>query len=422
MVFVAAGLLVVVAFHHVPSAARRKDQSRLVVSRRPPPVASLSLIKAPPVARTLPAASARPRNSGKHLARSKGKDACGDSRENFQEGDKRGSGNAHAKVDISSAGGVQCRLSAQCCQDWSKFYSELPERDKSANSVGSPPDSRQKSSESVKGCVRLLLIVIFNSPFLQNVKLINGLYGDVFTKIVFYSDVEDRHLGVHQVPLMNGFFQQFAVAKAMHQYPDFDGYLWIGDDVFFNYPTSFGTLNVSRVWAFPHERPARCFNAPAEMDPYFHWKQSYGKEESIRAFNCLAEEYRQRAMERFDCQRCMVKGGSDIGFVPQRFRRRFLDLAYIFRNVFFEIAFPTILPLIVDSPEADIDYFQNGLYLWGDPGTKPLRARRLWKPSVEFVHPVKLSNSGQRDDIQNWLNSAYQTFSKTLQVCKKVKS
>ena len=77
--------------------------------------------------------------------------------------------------------------------------------------------------------------------------MIEELYGEVFTKIVYYPHKERSDLGVHGVPINKGFFQHIAVANAMHRYLDYDGYLWIGDDVFLNYAVIFNKMNFSKV-------------------------------------------------------------------------------------------------------------------------------------------------------------------------------
>ena len=91
--------------------------------------------------------------------------------------------------------------------------------------------------------------------------MIEKLCGEVFTNIVYYSDVERSDLGVHGVPFNHGVFQHIAVADAMHRYPDYGGYLWIGDDVFLNHALLFNKMNFSKVWVDGVDKAYLCLFA-----------------------------------------------------------------------------------------------------------------------------------------------------------------
>ena len=305
-----------------------------------------------------------------------------------------------------------CGLQSTCCSDWDEFYKPL--RPGTLGDGAKPPHSTRKDTST---CMRLLLIVIFNSPFFENIPIIEELYSDVVTKIVYYSDKEVANIGVHGVPVKNGFFQHRAISDAMHRYPDYDGYLWIGDDVFWNHAATFSKMNASRVWMFPREGRLLCFSKEASIYGKFHWAQLYGKVEFVKAYNCLPRVYQYRFLERLGCNYCAVNGASDIGYVPKRYRPLFMELAYIFRHVFFELAIPSMLLLMPDEA-TDIEQLQGGIYAWGDPATKPERERQLWKPSTEFVHPVKLSSLEQRRDVAYWTKRALNEYpSMPLHVC-----
>ena len=115
----------------------------------------------------------------------------------------------------------ECASPEICCTNWTSFYQPLSSLPHGGNTNFKSESRREPSS-----CLRLLLIVIFNSEFFENIPVIEKLYGEFFTKIVYYSDVEHSNLGVHGVTFNHGVFQQIAVADAMHRYPDYDGYLW----------------------------------------------------------------------------------------------------------------------------------------------------------------------------------------------------
>ena len=287
-----------------------------------------------------------------------------------------------------------CAATEICCINWTSFYqhpSPQPRGDTTQSTSRKDPTS----------CLRLLLIVIFNFPFFDNIPVIEELYGEVFTKIVYYSDEERSDLGVHGVPINKGFFQHIAVANAMHRYPDYDGYLWIGDDVFLNYAVIFNKMNFSKVWTDQADEAYFCLFANASGYRWEHWSEPMGKAATLEAYDCLPTVYRDRFPERLNCHHCAINNPADVGYIPQRFRKQFLDLAYIFRQVIFEVAVPTLVRVMTDSAD-DVMTFRHSVYVWGNQENKSAIVRQQWNTKAEFLHPVKFSDPENLNVLIRW--------------------
>ena len=279
-----------------------------------------------------------------------------------------------------------CASPEICCTNWTSFYQPLSSQPHGGNTNVKSESRREPSS-----CLRLLLIVIFNSEFFENIPVIEKLYGEFFTKIVYYSDVEHSDLGVHGVPFNHGVFQHIAVADAMHRYPDYDGYLWIGDDVFLNHALLFNKMNFSKVWVDVIDKAYLCLFADASQYNLGHWWRNWGKAATAEAYACLPTVYKNRFPERLNCHHCAINNAADVGYIPKRYRAQFLELAFAFRHVFFEIAIPTFVRVMTDEAD-DVMTFQHSVYVWEDPWNKSAIVRQHWNTNVEFMHPVKFSD------------------------------
>ena len=274
-----------------------------------------------------------------------------------------------------------CASPEICCTNWTSFYQPH----------GGNTNVKSESRREPSSCLRLLLIVIFNSEFFENIPVIEKLYGEFFTKIVYYSDVEHSDLGVHGVPFNHGVFQHIAVADAMHRYPDYDGYLWIGDDVFLNHALLFKKMNFSKVWVDGVDKAYLCLFADASQYNLGHWWKTMGKAATAEAYACLPAVYKNRFPERLNCHHCATNNAADVGYIPKRYRAQFLELAFVFRHVFFEIAIPTFVRVITDEAD-DVMTFQHSVYVWENPWNKSAIVRQHWNTNVEFMHPVKFSD------------------------------
>ena len=198
-----------------------------------------------------------------------------------------------------------------------------------------------------------------------------------------------------------------AVADAMHRYPDYDGYLWIGDDVFLNHALLFNKMNFSKVWIDVADKAYLCLFADASQYNLGHWWRNWGKAATAEAYACLSTVYKNRFPERLNCHHCAINNAADVGYIPKRYRTQFLELAFVFRHVLFEIAIPTFIRVITDEAD-DIMTFQHSVYVWENPWNKSAIVRQHWNTNVEFMHPVKFSDPENLKMLIPW----------QLEVCK----
>ena len=306
-----------------------------------------------------------------------------------------------------------CASPESCCTNWTSFYRRL-----SSQRHGNNTNVKSEARREPSSCLRLLLIVIFNSEFFKNIPVIEKLYGEFFTNIVYYSDVEHSDLGVHGVPSNHGVFQHIAVADAMHRYPDYDGYLWIGDDVFLNHALLFNKMNFSKVWIDGADKAYLCLFADASQYNLGHWLKEMGKVATAEAYACLPNVYRDRFPERLNCHHCATNNAADVGYIPQRYRTQFLELAYVFRHVLFEIAIPTLVRVMTDEAD-DVMTFQHSVYVWENPWNKSAIVRQHWNTNVEFMHPVKFSDPENLKMLTPWQLEVRTIYPKLpIDVCK----
>eukprot|EP00117_Sycon_ciliatum_P038074 scpid66616/ scgid28364/ len=263
----------------------------------------------------------------------------------------------------------------------------------------------------------ILLIVVFNNQFYQNVPYIRTLYGKAFSKIVFYGAQPDEHLGVRASPrIWGGYRQHVTIAQAIMDNPGYDGYMWIGDDVLLNYPYFFKHHDVDNVWTTRREKDkGSVFPAPGHpfadnQNEWMHWDKFYGMPAIQSLFRCIRPQYVSRMRSALDCSYCVVYMGSDMGYVPRRFVDDFIELVFVFRVVLHEITLPTVLRLMVHNMTEDMhEDFNNHLYMWF--GDKFAQIRKEWRTDIVFAHPVKFSgDAGSREFAEAKLREAGEKY------------
>eukprot|EP00117_Sycon_ciliatum_P041539 scpid42878/ scgid30364/ len=300
-------------------------------------------------------------------------------------------------LDDGDAEHWRAQHTISCCRLWGCVYP-------SSSSIDIQQSLREPNNRAVNGCKRVLLIIIFNFPYFDNIPLIKQLYGKAFSKLVFYADVGDSAMGVHQSNVQEGFYQHRTIAQAMHEYPGYDGYMWIADDVMLNYHAVLSVLDASMVWRGGTDFVPYYLNSTTAAVPSWHWTQRFGRLAAYNAYHCLPPKYLRRMKNALGCVNCFVKGVSDVGYVPARFVPDFKFLAYMFREVFFEFAIPSLLQLA--SPESNVIDGEKGHYSWGNTSERYRQARAVWNPTMHFIHPMKLSIPEQRQDVLDWLEQA----------------
>ncbi|XP_065189038.1 uncharacterized protein LOC135819712 [Sycon ciliatum] len=280
----------------------------------------------------------------------------------------------------------------------------------------------QRNNREQKACKGILLVVIFNFPYFKNVPMLRDMYGDTFSKVVFFADESDEALDVHAVALEKGYFQHRAVSAAMLMYPGYDGYLWTGDDVLLDPYKMLSTLNMDQLWLAGYDDSVYCVEdgtKPA-CTHHEHWdgllrngerssKEDTGAEGRTAARLALARlpaPYRKRSRNALRCEDCFLKGPSDVGYVPRAKVSEFLLTSLFFHDIFFEFAVPTMFLLL--APGRSNMEVPAAFYSWAkNPDERFNEVATSWKSGrFIFVHPVKLSVPVQRESAFKWLAQA----------------
>ena len=267
-----------------------------------------------------------------------------------------------------------------------------------------PTKAAPRSNERLKSpknsaCFRLLLIIIFNRPhFYGNIPFLKSLYKDVFKHIVFYGPPPVVPEVRSSLDLSGGFFQQVTAVRAMKDYPNFDGYLWIGDDVWLNYPQLLSQMDLNKIWLNPKNQtnyiePHKYINTG-----WGNWAAGFGLPALRNHYASIPHKFLQQTKYAFGEENKVIKSFSDVVYVPQRFVADFITVASLLPDVIFEIAIPTALHLI--SKKEDHQYFSDALYLWYDG--KRAHVWDFWSTKRSFIHPVKLGDRRLRDFSTKW--------------------
>ena len=257
------------------------------------------------------------------------------------------------------------------------------------------------------GCKRILLVVIFNHPFYDNVPYLHTLYGSVFCHIVHYGPKADNLFDVRlQMDSTEGAHQHKTITQAFRDFPQYHGYLWVGDDVILNTRLMFARLrrlSLDNVWLqrYDESRTVDLANLPQT----WAWKHPFNASTSS---DTLVTEWHKRVPHKFKQRQKIVFGGevmvgvgSDTGYIPTEFMEDFAVMTDILPTLTFEIFIPTVARLLTNDTSRVQDL--NGLYLW------TRRDRHTWFRRYitdyhDFVHPVKLSSDWARRDVERIVN------------------
>ena len=269
-------------------------------------------------------------------------------------------------------------------------------------------------------CWRILLVVLFNHNFYRIIPFLRRLYSPAFGQhIAFYGDEDDPgHPDVVKAPLRKkqgtGLFQHLVMAQAMREKPNYNGYLFIADDLLLNYGKVLSTkkLHPNKIWVTRWTRTANIFHPDPKTLRWHHWRAKWGLPAVRQAVPCLSNTFWNQLEKSIGCKRCVAKTASDIAYLPRQFASQFSKFAYIFRNSMNEIAIPSIVRAIASQDEIEL---MDGTYLWKKKRSHVVDY--LTKKAL-FVHPVKFSNFSLRRLAKKWLassNSSRQEF----KICSK---
>ena len=305
---------------------------------------------------------------------------------------------------------------SECCQTYGNFSGHEYPRDTEGRAYMPDPSLTAKSAKNTNStssnCFKsdkILLVVLYNHEFYQNTELLRELYADAFGGVVFYGPKANAIYHITGIDIHKGHFLHRAIAQAMIDYPHYGGYLWIGDDVFMNYPvllTRYVPFS-DRMWIMPLWKEADVFNESQYIQQMSHVKM--GALSIAEA--CVPKQYVKRMQCLCPYAVCVRKQISDAGYVPSRFANRFIEMAYAFRNTFEELALPTLLEIITDNVKTDIIRLSDAIYLWGESRLDlKLPFRIATGRNVTFIHPFKLSFLALQKDAHLLLNISKSRF------------
>ena len=278
--------------------------------------------------------------------------------------------------------------SKQCGQKYADFLKPV-----------STPQPAPAISPKEKGTnCRILVIVIFNTPKYDHVPFLRKLYEPFFTSVVFYGTNHSTSatFGVQvakKTPGYLGNFQHFVISQATVEFPDYDGYLWVADDLVFNFKEAFKFLNPNKLWfskKFYGEKYSP--NIHSNRTDWW-WPRAIGLPAARLLYGCIPEVYRARSSRWFGGPDRLTLCESDFGYIPRRFVEDFRVLAYSLRNVFMEITLPSTFYLMSNSTD-DFEVVSRPPYLatwlWGNERSAVFQ--KLTKNTL-ILHAVKLSKN-----------------------------
>lgn len=239
----------------------------------------------------------------------------------------------------------------------------------------------------------ILLVVNYNWPFYHTIAHIEAFYKDFFPNIVFYGP--KRGNGVHVLVNYYWYFAYRILADAMIRYPDYDGYLYINDDVMLNL-WNFDRFDSNKIW-FVWLKPIAWAYASRSKD-WCWWKSSMGSSAIRPCLQDLPDLYKKNYIENMG-QNNLTHGGSDVLYIPQRLRTDYINLAHFFYDyrVILEIAMPSICCCLESIDRWEIF---NAKYLWG-PEQKKLFD--LYSKELDYIHPVKLTKKENVEFVKKQL-------------------
>ncbi|XP_050401606.2 uncharacterized protein LOC126818313 [Patella vulgata] len=253
----------------------------------------------------------------------------------------------------------------------------------------------------------ILLVVVFNFPFYDNIPYLQLMYGVTFAHIVYCGPNIERFLNAskhftNKVTFVEsvvdeGYCAYTCLSAAMKMNFDVQGYLFIGDDTLLNswnihkfpldmiwfrsdiirlykgkkssvywWQTHVGQNAMNKVWTLMHNLSTENGDLKPVVDKFVH---------TLLANNASKDG--------------AMAGWSDILYIPSKYKKDtifFLDL-FAECKVFLEIAIATLVSGLEDK-----NNFINleGQYLWYDG--KRNKIPELFKPNDTYLHPVKLSH------------------------------
>ena len=290
------------------------------------------------------------------------------------------------RPDSSSPRACTKASSGKCCGKYADFVKPIH--------TPQPLAALNSSGTREKKCLRVLVVIIFNSPLYDHAPFLRKLYEPFFSSVVFYGKERSAKfniLAAKETPGYLGNFQQIVISQATVEFPGYDGYMWLADDLIFNFKEALPFLNPERLWV-----PVGYYGHDASPNVYenrkdWHWPSAMGLPAVRKLYKCVPKVFRARSEQWFGGPDRVTTNIGDFGYIPKRFVEDFRILSYSLRRVFMEIAIPTAFYWMSKSNENMETVFRPPYvvyWLWTDEERRD-PFKKLTNDTL-LLHPVKL--------------------------------
>jgi len=253
----------------------------------------------------------------------------------------------------------------------------------------------------------ILLAINFNHPYYDNVEILLSFYQPLFPKIVICGPEASASVK-HNIIVVEqrneyGYYGFQCLVEAIRQNPGYSGYLYVNDDVIFNWWNLY-KADRSKIW-FPIVGVAdRDMVLPPKT---FFWQRASTLERCIKVYNSMEKDLKfinmkaiEIYMENVKHKRVCVAGLSDIVYMPGRLAEKFKEIGQkcYDNRLFLEVSVPMALLMI--EKRANIVHL-DGIYLqlkyrrWGPWTGNTERAWSDYNYGIHFLHPYKLSGENR---------------------------
>ena len=253
----------------------------------------------------------------------------------------------------------------------------------------------------------ILLAINFNHPYYSNINILNEYYRHLFPHIVMCgpeAEPSGRHnIIIVEQPKEYGYYGFQCLVEAIRQNPGHAGYLYVNDDVIFNWWNLYN-IDRTKIWFPIVGIGKRDMVLPAKT---FFWQRAATLDRCINTYNSMETDPKfinmkaiQMYMDNLGQKRVCVSSLSDIVYIPGRLAEKYKIIGQKFydNRLFLEVSTPMALLMI--EKEANI-FPLNGVYLqakynsWGPWTRNTDRAWKEYNYDIHFLHPYKFSGENQ---------------------------
>lgn len=253
----------------------------------------------------------------------------------------------------------------------------------------------------------VLLIINFNHPYYDNISFLKELYAPFFPNIVFYGEKPNKD--VVCVRTDKGYYISDLIIHALEANPGYEGYLFLEDDCILNMWNCLD-LDLDKIWLLP----GFTLSQAVITNPHFikvdistgKWNEPWGwswRLESVRgAFEKLSAKDKEYLTYNLG-ENIAIATSADMFYFPGRYSEDVIRLCHVFQGVFIETAMPCVL--------AAIDFKEKWEKVSILFGVLPTQILHNWPMGQTCIHPVKLSDSNNRDAVRNLFKKMFPSIS-----------